>query len=251
MKWIQRLFARLWSGFISMIEAVFRLLKSLWQLLSKPLRWIRRRLRPGRRVFRFSLIFCLVWAGVVVWLGRAIYTFGDDDQAQSADVIIVLGSGLRRDNSPGDALWRRGRKAAQLYADGFAPFIMCTGGTTPGYIRSEAQGCQQVLTELGVPEQAVVLEESSRSTEENALNAHAIMRERGWEEAVLVTDSFHMLRANWIFSTQGIVHYPSAAPVEWVSRRWYFQFATREIIALHWQLVKEALNLPVTYVPFG
>lgn len=255
MKWLQPLFARLWSGLIYMIVSAFRLLqsllKALLQALSTSLRWLFRRLRPGRRVFRFSLIVCLVWAGVVIWLTRTIYTFGEDDQAQSADVIIVLGSGLRRDNSPGDALWRRGRKAAQLYTDGYAPFILCTGGTTPGYSRSEAQGCRQVLTELGVPELVIVLEENSRSTEENALNAHEIMEERGWKDAVLVTDSFHMLRANWIFDTQGIIHYPSAAPSEWVSRRWYFQFTTRELIALHWQLVKEVLNLPVTYVPFG
>lgn len=247
MKWLQRLFARLWSGCVYVVASAFRLIRFFW----KPLRWSFRRLRPGRRVFRFSLIFCMVWAGVVIWLARTIYTFGDDDQVQPADVIIVLGSGLRRDNSPGDALWRRGRKAAQLYADGYAPFILCTGGTTPGYSRSEAQGCRQVLTELGVPELMIVLEENSRSTEENALNAHQIMIERGWQDAVLVTDSFHMLRANWIFDTQGITHYPSAAPSEWVSRRWYFQFTTRELIALHWQLFKEAFNLPVTYVPFG
>lgn len=212
---------------------------------------VARRLWPGRRARRALLLAFVIWLCALIGLGAALERAGRDDRAQVADAIIVLGSGLRRDGSPGDALWRRSRWAAQRYADGLAPAIICTGGTTPGYARSEADGCRQVLQEFGVPAAAITLEDRSRSTEENALYAAEIMAARGWDDAVLVTDSFHMLRASWIFDAQGIVHYPSPAPRDWVRTAWYLRLAARELIALHWQLVKDALNLPFTSVPFG
>lgn len=203
-----------------------------------------------KRILVFVGISLVAWIVVVFVLVALIYSTGEQNQAQSADVIIVLGSGLRRDGRPGDALFRRSVWGAQLYDGQIAPVVICTGGVGDGQRRSEASACAEVLRERGVPAESIYLEENSHSTEENAIYAHDIMQENGWHSAVIVTDSFHMLRAGWIFdSLDGdIDHYRSPVPREWVRTYYYVRHFTREIAALHWQAFKEIFNLPVTRV---
>lgn len=192
-------------------------------------------------------IMILIWLFVCVVIGGAVLVYAGQDQAQDADAIIVLGSGLRRDNRPGPALVRRSRHAAELYAQGLADTIICTGGYTAGRNRSEADGCREVLMETGVPESAILLEDQSRSTEENALYTQTIMLEHGFEDAILVSDGFHLLRAQWIFSQVGISVFTS--PADSPSTMTLLISTAREVAALHWQAIKTILNLPFTYVP--
>jgi uncharacterized SAM-binding protein YcdF (DUF218 family) len=197
---------------------------------------------------RALLTILMVWMALCLGLAGIVYAYSRGDGAQTADVILVLGAGLRRDGQPGPALWRRGEKAAQLFHQGYAEHVLCSGGMTTRQPRSEADACREVLMSNGVPEAAVLLEERSRSTEENAAYTREIMEANGWETALVVSDGYHLLRARWIFAQQGISVYtsPSADPplVNHVIS------IGREVVALHWQLVKSVLNLPVTYVPW-
>jgi uncharacterized SAM-binding protein YcdF (DUF218 family) len=199
------------------------------------------------RIVRVAGVIVLVWLSISILLGVAVIVEGTADHAKPSDVIIVLGSGLRRDNSPGPALMRRSRHAAELHARGIADTIICTGGQTAGRTMSEASGCRSILLAEGVPDSAILLEERSRSTEENALFAHQIMRENGMETAVIVSDGYHLLRAAWIFQQEGIqaVTSPAAA----LGPRTLLIAVSREVIALQWQAFKTVFNLPFTYVP--
>lgn len=206
----------------------------------------------GRHLLRFIAVVLAVWLGVGLALAVSIYQFGESGNARPADAIIVLGSGLTRSGRPGDALTRRSVWAAGLYADGLAPAVICTGGVGDGQTRSEADACRELLEQRGVPPEAIYLEEQSRSTEENALYASAIMRDQGWTSAVLVTDSFHMLRANWVFDlyfdAEGIAHTRSPVPRAWMRTYFYVRHFSREMLALHWQAFKETFGLQVTNV---
>lgn len=46
-------------------------------------------------------IIAILWLLFAAGLGVAVYTQGKIDHAEPSDVIVVLGSGLRRDGSPG------------------------------------------------------------------------------------------------------------------------------------------------------
>lgn len=199
-----------------------------------------------RRLVIFAAISVMVWLVVVIGLALSIVAYGEMENAETSDVIVVLGSGLRRDGRAGDALYRRSVWGAQLYAQGMAPNIICTGGVGEGQRRSEADACREVLVSQGVPASVIYLEEQSRSTEENAIFSKLIMEENGWQTAILVTDSFHMLRADWIFDLEGFEHSQSPVPRAWVRNYYYQRHFTREILALHWQLFKTVLNLPIT-----
>jgi uncharacterized SAM-binding protein YcdF (DUF218 family) len=201
-----------------------------------------------RRLVRIALMTLLVWLVVMCGLAGAVHFYGMTDRGQSADVIIVLGSGLLRNNQPGPALTRRSQEAAALYGAGLAGSIICTGGLTAGRTRSEADGCRQVLEDAGVPRAAIILEERSRSTQENAEYAHEIMDANGWQTAVLISDGYHLLRAQWIFGEEGITAYtvPTATRPRLSG---YMVAIAREVAALHWQLLVSVFDLPFTNFP--
>lgn len=202
-----------------------------------------------KRLLRIGLVAVIIWFVLMIVLGMVIHVYGRADHTQNADVIIVLGAGLRADGRPGPALTRRSIHAADLWKQGYAPRIICSGGT-PGQIviRSEADACAEILREQNVPESAIVLEDQSRSTEENALESRQIMETNGWKTALLVSDSFHMLRANWIFQHYGLTVSLSPVNSERPPALEYIVLIMREILALHWLVLKLVLNLPITYV---
>lgn len=193
-------------------------------------------------------IIAILWLLFAAGLGVAVYTQGKIDHAEPSDVIVVLGSGLRRDGSPGPSLYRRADKAARLYAEGYAPQIICTGGYTAGQIRSEAAACAEILRDEGVPASVITLEERSRSTIENAAYTREIMDSNGWQTALVVSDGYHLLRAGWIFEQAGIQAVTSPADSD-PPRYSLFVAIVREVAALHLQALITLFNLPVTYVP--
>lgn len=186
------------------------------------------------------------WLAICSGMMVVAMSVGDQNNAQQSDVIIVLGAGLRRDGRAGDALWRRSLVAARAYQEGLAPNIVCTGGVSETQSRSEADACREILMGEGVPAEAITLEDGSHSTEENALNTHAIMASRGWKTAVIVTDSFHMLRAGWIFSAYGIEHTRYPVPRNRVRMWWYMSSLAREVAAIHWYGFKRVFNIEAT-----
>jgi uncharacterized SAM-binding protein YcdF (DUF218 family) len=111
------------------------------------------------------------------------------------DAIIVCGCRVRPDGTASPALARRARHAAALYRRGHAPLIVFTGGVGT-HPPSEARAAAAVARAEGVPERAIVLEERSTSTEENALEASRLVDAR---RVLVVTDAYHAFRAERVF----------------------------------------------------
>ena len=210
---------------------------------------LRARLRVNRRhLLRALLILIGVWLIVCCALAISVVVYGQTDRAQPADVIIVLGSGLNRDLTPGWALTRRSEHAADLWKAGYAPAIICSGGLTQDFPRSEADGCAEVLRANDVPADAITLEDRSRSTEENAFYSREIMQDHGWTTALIVSDGYHLLRATWIFSLQD--YHFSTSPAVLPPPFDLVKAVVREVVALHWQAFKTIFHLPYSYVPY-
>ncbi len=212
----------------SSINRLLRLLKS---------RWLRRGLIA---LLGFWVLSTILLLGMITIYSRI-------DHAQAADVIIVLGAGLKADNSPGPALHRRTAQGAAVWQAGHAAQIICAGGVGLRRNRSEADACAELLREQGVPADVIIIEDRSRSTEENALYTQEIMWANGWDSAILVSDGYHLLRAHWLFNRRNIENYPSPAvsppPMNLAAS------IIREIVAFHWLVLKDLLNLQATYVP--
>ena len=161
----------------------------------------------------------------------------------------MLGAGLHRSGNPTPAQRMRTRRAAELWHEGRAPYIICTGGS-PWYTdNSEAAACRQILMDAGVPEDVIFLEARSRSTQENALYSREIMQAHGWLTAIVVSDRYHLLRATWLFSSSGINATTTGTAASYMRPTSYARYVLREVAALQWQGVSNLLNLPYTHFP--
>ena len=179
----------------------------------------------------------------------AVHFTGLQDTTEPADVIIVLGAGLREDGRPGPALTRRTRHAAALWHEGIAPLVLCTGGQSEYYPRTEAAACREILLAAGLPDEAILTEERSRSTEENAIYSKRLLDDLRLSRLVLVSDSYHMLRAGWLFGMQGIETYASPVPADRIRGPLVYPYSlVREFIAFNWQLFKDIFGIPWTHV---
>lgn len=128
----------------------------------------------------------------------------------AAEAIVVLGGALDPPRigrpemdfgSAADRLWY----AARLYHAGKAPLIVLSGGGDPAVsLMSEAQAMRTVLTTLGVPAAAMLLDAESANTRQNAANTAVLLRQRGRNHILLVTSALHMERARQHFAAQGL-----------------------------------------------
>jgi uncharacterized SAM-binding protein YcdF (DUF218 family) len=121
----------------------------------------------------------------------------DQDKLTYAwDAIIVAGCRVAVDGTPSHALRRRTALAIELWRAKHAPTIVLTGGSPIGQRTSEADAAASFALEHGVPEWALIREDRSRTTEENAYFAsHCFPAER----IILVTDNYHCFRARRVF----------------------------------------------------
>ncbi len=188
----------------------------------------------------FCLLYCVAFLAVIHFAGQV-------DSAAPADIIIALGAGLLHDGRPGPPLIRRSLHAAGLWHAGVAPLVLCAGGQTERQLRAEAEACRDLLLDAGLPAAAILLESQSRSTEENAIFSKPILEARGLERVLLVSDSYHMLRAGMLFRAQGVDALASPVPRERIRDPLNYLYSLlRELAAFHWQLFKAIFGLPMT-----
>jgi uncharacterized SAM-binding protein YcdF (DUF218 family) len=120
----------------------------------------------------------------------------------AADAIVVLGGSIgaptypRREPDLSGAA-DRVLHAARLYRAGKAPWIVASGGNVPWRRREvpEAKLVAGLLEEWGVPRSAMLLEERSANTRQNAVNTRRLLVEHGLHRVLLVTSAIHMPRA--------------------------------------------------------
>ncbi|HLY27903.1 MAG TPA: YdcF family protein [Aggregatilineales bacterium] len=204
---------------------------------------------------RRTVIILLIAAFVAFnALAGVVYSYGQTDRAAPSDVIVILGAGVHPDGSPTQAHMRRVAHAITLYRQGLAPYLLCTGGyDRPSDVKTEAETCVELLELAQVPSRAILREDLSTSTEENAIQAHKVIAAHDLKSAILVSDNYHLLRATILFQMYGMSVSTSPAqasmgPIDW--KRGVFS-AYREVLALGWLAGKSLLHLPFARTPKG
>lgn len=143
---------------------------------------------------------------LAILLPRAItslYSVNRVYQKENAPVkrlAIVFGAGLRRDGTPTAVLRDRVETAADLYFRGKVEKILMSGDNRFEYY-NEPGAMRQYALSLGVPDSAIVMDFAGRRTYDTCYRARAIF---GADEALLVTQKFHLPRALFLCNALGI-----------------------------------------------
>jgi len=167
--------------------------------------------RKKLKFLKFTLCLLVIAAVFLSAVALSIISYGNRDEKQPCDVVIVLGaSSWNGDVTP--VFRERINHGIWLYENGYADYIIFTGGYGTGSSVSESGAAKLYALSQGVPEDAILLEEVSTVTEENLSEAKRIMEENGFDSAIIVSDPLHMKRAMLIAKNVGLNAYSSPTP---------------------------------------
>jgi len=168
-----------------------------------------------RRILKYSfwIVFAVFLAAVLYGLSlyRQIRILAVVDEAHAADAIVILGA-AQYNGHPSPVLKARLDHAVELYRHGYAHTIITTGsyGLDPNF--SEAHVGTEYLIQQGVRPSSIITEQGSVTTRDSIRASVALMESKGWSNALVVSDGFHMYRLKTMFADAGIVAYTSPAP---------------------------------------
>ncbi len=147
----------------------------------------------------------------IAFLSLSIEQQSVRDEAQPADVILVLGAAEYR-GRPSPVLRARLDHALDLYTRKLAPRILTTGGAGGDPVFTEGGVGRSYLTQHGVPSDAVVVETEGESTVESTTMAAEIMRRMQLHSVIVVSDGYHIFRVKKMLESRGLTAYGSPRP---------------------------------------
>jgi uncharacterized SAM-binding protein YcdF (DUF218 family) len=159
-------------------------------------------------------ILRVILVGIVVLIavgGYAAYRIWDQagrDERRAADAIVVMGA-AQYDGRPSPLFAARLDHAIDLYHEGVAPRLIVTGGKREGDRTTEAASAREYMLRHDVPEEAILTEDTSRTTLQSIRGVEALMQGSGLRTAVFVSDPTHMLRVLRMAADEGIDAYGS------------------------------------------
>src|SRR5262249_50883376 len=134
------------------------------------------------------------------------------DHLQPADAIIVLGSGVMKNGVLDTESMRRAIAGIQFFKRGLAPILVLSGtGRSGSPEPTEAEVRAKLAETMGIPPDSILKEETAHTTFEEAIHIASVLRPRGAERVLLVTDSLHMRRAVRVFEHAGLNVQPAVS----------------------------------------
>lgn len=158
------------------------------------------------------LMVCATFAGL--WLNRTAKAIGRQstlDEAQQADIIIVLGAAAYR-GRPSPVLQARLNHALYLYLQKMAPRILTTGGAGGDLRYTEGEVGRSYLSRAGVPSEAILVEPEGESTLQSLAAAAEIMRKFDMKSCIVVSDGYHIYRVKRYLENRGYKVFGSPRP---------------------------------------
>ncbi|MFH1347163.1 MAG: YdcF family protein [Candidatus Margulisiibacteriota bacterium] len=145
-----------------------------------------------KRLFWFSILIIIVVGIFFIYpnvLEGAARFLVVRDKIEPADIIVVLS---------GDPDGERVSEAVNLFKNGYADKLLMSGGPLAWRLTA-AEWMRKQAVAQGVPLQAILLEDRSESTRDNALFSLPIVKKNNVKSLILVTSPNHSRRAKRVF----------------------------------------------------
>jgi uncharacterized SAM-binding protein YcdF (DUF218 family) len=160
-------------------------------------------LQRVRDLFIVAIAFSIAAGALGIYTTFRIWQVGQADGRRHVDAIVVLGA-AQYNGRPSGALAARLDHAIELYKEGLAPYLITTGGNLPGDRTTEAETGRRYAIANGVPDSAILMENTGHTTLESIQHVKSIFDARGLRTALFVSDRSHMLRVLRVAEDQGI-----------------------------------------------
>jgi len=211
------------------VSLTYPLTLSFWLLMLALLLLARRWKLSGLVVAVLALGWSVVWSNPLASDGlRSLLERQNPVVVASAlpraDAIVVLGGGggyrwmSRPDVDAYDLRNSRIAAGARVWLEGRAPLVILSGGGVGR--NTEARQMARAIEELGVPRAALILEEQSQNTTDNARFTAKLAKRADIDSILLVTSSLHMPRASLQFRDAGLVVIPVSVPEQASRAHW-------------------------------
>jgi len=167
-------------------------------------------------------LFILPIALVAIIAGISVYLQPNDfigcgetpvpgsGQCEKVDAITVVSGGDTN---------ARTDEGIKLLEHGWADSIVFSGAAQDKSGPSNAAAMRLHAINAGVPESSIYVEERSATTEENALNTHAIFKNNNFNKVILVTSGYHQRRSELEFKKQNstivVLNHPLLQDKDW------------------------------------
>ena len=182
-------------------------------------------------LIRKTSLAVIIVMSVIVYIACnviSICRYSNVYEDKKCDVAIVLGAAAN-DNGVSEVYKQRLNHAIQLYQKADVTKIIVTGGMGDGNSFSDAYMARKYLESIGIPDNAIIEEDTSTITQENLENAKKIMDENGYQTALIVSDPLHMKRAMLLARDAGIEAFSSPTQTSaYKSIKTKIPFAARE-----------------------
>lgn len=158
------------------------------------------RLVVGAAAVAAGLVILLAFTPLYFFIAKPLI---QTDPPQKAQAIVVLSGGMNGDGSLASSTAERVGYGVELFKRGYAPLLIMSGG---GPFRKvpDAKVMAEEAVRQGVNRQAIVTEDQSESTWENAVLTAKLLRDRGLNGILLVTSPYHSFRAKVMFRARGV-----------------------------------------------
>ena len=176
-----------------------------------------------------AIVVLSVWAALI---GTSLYValYEPSDEVPSGAAIVALAGDAGKAGQVTGETEARIARAVELYDAGAAPVLVVTGGSG-GTDPTVAAAMRDFAIEAGVPEEAILVEDRSHSTLQNAMFTADLAELDKSEPIIIVTHRYHLPRANASFRWAGFDNVTNAAadnvsgflisePLLWESVKW-------------------------------
>lgn len=164
-------------------------------------------------------------------------------------VAIVFGAGITKDGRPTAVLRDRVEAGVSLYEAGKVEYLLMSGDNRfEDY--NEPLAMKTYAMELGVPEEAIVMDFAGRRTYDTCYRAKYIF---GVDEAILVTQQFHLPRSLFLAKSFGIDAYGYSSDLQTYRKStmifWNFREIPAALTAYYDVYVRKPLPILGEYEP--
>ena len=175
--------------------------------------------------FRWTFGVLLTIAALWVATVGLILLEGGRPKLRKADAVLVLGA-AQWNGKPSPVFKARLDHGIDLHLKGYAPYLVLTGGVGRGDTLSEGEVARRYAIHHGVSDSAILVERVGVTSRESIQGAASIMQMHGLHSALVVSDSYHMLRVQLLARRAGIEPYRAPTPNSPIDRapqqRWHY-----------------------------